>query len=50
MQDAMRQGDGVGVGLQCGHPNVQPGKVCPLCGSETPQADNKEEKNSGTKD
>lgn len=35
MQDKMKMGDGFTIGLECGHPNVQPGEVCPLCGKAT---------------
>jgi hypothetical protein len=32
MKDIMAQRDGVALSLECGHPNVQPGETCPLCG------------------
>ena len=42
MQDGMRQRDDLAVALGCGHPNVQPGEKCPLCG-HTLQAEEKNE-------
>lgn len=34
--DALRMGDGLVVGLQCGHPNKQPGETCDVCGRVAP--------------
>ena len=41
MKDILKQGDGVDVGLQCGHPNVQRGETCSLCGAVMPHAEDK---------
>lgn len=30
--DAFKMGDGVETNLQCGHPNVEAGRRCELCG------------------
>jgi len=30
--DAMKMSDGVTTKLECGHPNVNPGETCSLCG------------------
>lgn len=35
--DRMKMGDGVQVGLACGHPHVQAGERCPKCGKELPK-------------
>jgi hypothetical protein len=35
MNDGMQQRDGAEVSLQCGHPGVEPGQVCNLCGQRT---------------
>lgn len=45
--DTMRMGDAFGMKLECGHPDIEPGKVCPLCGKSVPAGDLKIEYNAG---
>ena len=32
--DRMRMGDGLQMGLECGHPGKKPGEICELCGQQ----------------
>jgi hypothetical protein len=41
--DRMKQRDGFGVSLECGHPNERPGARCRLCGREVPRNDQHKE-------
>lgn len=36
MNDSMAMGDGISMGLECGHPNKNAGETCELCGKVVP--------------
>lgn len=40
MRDVMKMGDGLAIGLTCGHPHKKPGEKCELCGKVVPDPEN----------
>jgi hypothetical protein len=43
VREVLTQKDGVALGLACGHPHIQAGERCPLCGTDLPPVDKETE-------